>query len=82
MLSLVQFANMLFKGKLNEKCVNRQHNGLLSTHDTTWQGSTWRSEGFHEDDWQWPFRDKGLPLKLQFDSLGEVANAPNARGFL
>ena len=31
--------------------------------------------------WQRQFRDKGLPLHLQFDSLGRVVNSSNSRGF-
>ena len=44
-----------------------QRNSLATTHETTWQFNSRIGEGPRKVPWQRQFRDKGLPLELQFD---------------
>ena len=48
---------------------------------TTWQGNSGTKEGPRKVPWQRQSRDKGLPLHLQFDSLGRVVNSSNSQDF-
>ena len=61
------------KGKSKGKSMN--------TRKTTWKGTLTNREGPRKVPWQRQFRDKGLPLQLQFDSLGSVVNSSNCRVF-
>ena len=61
--------------------MNTQHNSLPTTCETTWKGNSGNGEGTRKVPWQRQFRDKRLPLHLQFDSLGWVVNSSNSRGF-
>ena len=58
-----------------------QRNSLPTTRETTWKSNSGTREGPRKVPWQRQFRDKGLPLHLQFDSLGQVVNSSNSRGF-
>ena len=69
------------KGKSKGKSMNMQRNSLPTTRETTWKGNPANREGPRKVPWQRQFRDKGLPLQLQFDSLGRVVNSSNSRGF-
>ena len=69
------------KGKSKGKSMNMQRNSLPTTRETTWKGNSGNREGPRKVPWQRQFRDKGLPLHLQFDSLGRVVNSSNCRGF-
>ena len=61
--------------------MNMQRNSLPTTRETTWKGNSGNREGPRKVSWQRQFRDKGLPLHLQFDSLGQVVNTSDSRGF-
>ena len=61
---------------MNMQCIS-----LPTTRETTWKGNPANREGPRKVHWQRQFRDKGLPLQLQFDSLGCVVNSSNSRGF-
>ena len=52
-----------------------QRNRLPTTCETTWKGNPANREGPRKVPWQRQFTDKGLPLQLQFDSLGRVVNS-------
>ena len=69
------------KGKSKGKSMNMQRNSLPTTRETTWKSNSGTREGPRKVPWQRQFRDKGLPLHLQFDSLGRVVNSSNSRGF-
>ena len=69
------------KGKSKGKSMNMQRSSLPTTRVTTWQGNSGTREGPRKVPWQRQFRDKGLPLHLQFDSLGRVVNSSNSQSF-
>ena len=46
--------------------MNMQRNSLPTTRETTWQGNSGIQEGPQKVPWKRQFRDKGLPLQLQF----------------
>ena len=69
------------KGKSKGKSMNIQRHSLPTTRETTWRGNPANREGPRKVPWQRQFRDKGLPIQLQFDSLGRVVNSSNSRGF-
>ena len=55
--------------------MNMQRNSLPTTRETTWKGNSGTREGPRKVPWQRQFRDKKLPLHLQFGSLGRVVNS-------
>ena len=67
------------KGKCKGKSMNIPRNSLPTTRETTWKGNSGNTEGPRKVRWQRQFRDKGLPLHLQYDS--RVVNSSMSRGF-
>ena len=69
------------KGKSKGKSMNMPRNSFPTIRETTWKGNSGNRESPRKVPWQRQFRDKGLPLHLQFDSLGRVVNSSTSRGF-
>ena len=69
-------------GKSKGKLMIMQRNSLPTNRETTWNGNSENREGHRVVLWQRQFTDKGLPLHLQFDSLGRVVNTSDSQGFV
>ena len=69
------------KGKSKGKSMNMQRNSLPTIRETTSKSNSGTRKASRKVPSQRQFRDKGLPLHLQFDSLGRVVNSLNSRGF-
>ena len=66
------------KGKSKGKSMKVQRNSFPTTRETNWQGNSRTREDPRKVPWQRQFRDRKLPLHLQFDSLGRVVNSSNS----
>ena len=69
------------KGKSKGKSMNMPRNSFPTIRETAWKGNSGNREGPRKLPWQRQFRNKGLPLHLEFDSLGRVVNSSTSRGF-